>query len=123
MAQLYVNLRGFDPPGVPVTPSAAMRGFLAALNVPAAQIPGSLDAQAGLYRSLLADLRMLIVVDNARDPADVRPLPPGGAGCMVLITSRNQLTALAASHGARLLTLDVLTEQPPGGCARGWPAS
>jgi tetratricopeptide (TPR) repeat protein/DNA-binding XRE family transcriptional regulator len=109
--QLYVNLRGFAPPGLAMTSARALRLILDSLGVPAAQIPESLDGQAGLYRSLLAGLRMLIVVDNARDPADVRPLLPGGAGCLVLVTSRNQLTALAASHGARLLTLDVLTEQ------------
>jgi tetratricopeptide (TPR) repeat protein/transcriptional regulator with XRE-family HTH domain len=107
--QLYVNLRGFDPSGVPVTPAAAVRGFLDALGVPPGQVPAGLDAQAGLYRSVLAGRRMLIVLDNARDPAQVRPLLPASPGCLVLVTSRNQLSGLAAADGARLLTLDVLT--------------
>jgi DNA-binding SARP family transcriptional activator len=109
--QLYVNLRGFDPAGTPVPPETAVRGFLDALAVPPERIPASPDAQAGLYRSLLAGQRMLIVLDNARDPAQVRPLLPGTPGCLVLVTSRSQLTGLAAVDGARSLTLDLLTPQ------------
>ena len=71
--QLYVNLRGFEPTGAPVPPAAALHGFLAALNVPPAQIPSGLDERAGLYRSLLAAKRMLIVLDNARDTATGTP--------------------------------------------------
>jgi tetratricopeptide (TPR) repeat protein len=108
--QLYVNLRGFDQAGPPLAPAAAIRGFLEALNVPSARIPPDLEAQAGLYRSLLAGRRMLILADNARDPSQIRPLLPGAAGCLVLVTSRNQLTGLAATDGARLIGLDVLTE-------------
>lgn len=108
--QLYVNLRGFDPSGQPVSPETAIRGFLDALAVPAEQIPADLDAQTGLYRSLLADRRVLIVADNARDAAQVRPLLPGTPGSLVLITSRNQLPSLAAAEGARLIDLDVLTD-------------
>ena len=107
--QLYVNLRGFDPSGTPVTPAQAIQGFLEALGVPAGQIPGSLEARAGLYRSLLAGKRMLILLDNARDVSQVRPLLPGGAGSMVLVTSRHQLTGLIAAEAAALTTLDVLT--------------
>ena len=107
--QLYVNLRGFDPAGTPLEAAAAVRGFLDALGVPPARIPASPGAQAGLYRSLLAGKRMLIVLDNARDPAQVRPLLPGTAGLLVLVTSRSQLTGLAAADGARTLTLDLLT--------------
>jgi DNA-binding SARP family transcriptional activator len=107
--QLYVNLRGFDPTGTPVQAEAAVRGFLHALGVPPAQIPADPDAQAGLYRSLLAGQRMLVVLDNARDPAQARPLLPGSAGCLVLVTSRSQLTGLAAADGARSLILDLLT--------------
>ena len=106
--QLYVNLRGFDPSGVPATPAEAIRGFLDALGVPPERIPPHPDAQAGLYRSLLADTRMLIVLDNARDEAQVRPLLPASPASLVLVTSRSQLAGLAAAHGARLLTLDVL---------------
>jgi DNA-binding SARP family transcriptional activator/tetratricopeptide (TPR) repeat protein len=107
--QLYVNLRGFDPSGAPVTPADAVRRFLDALGVPAAQIPDSPEARQGLYRSLLAGRRMLIVADNARDAAQVRPLLPGGEGCLVLVTSRSQLSSLVTAEGAHPLTLDVLS--------------
>ena len=106
--QLHVNLRGFDPSGTPATPAEAVRGFLDALGVPPERIPAQPDAQAGLYRSLLADKRMLIVLDNARDEPQVRPLLPASPGCLVLVTSRSQLSGLAAADGARLLSLDVL---------------
>jgi tetratricopeptide (TPR) repeat protein len=107
--QLHVNLRGFDPSGVPMPPADAVRGFLDALGVPPESIPRSADAQAGLYRSLLADRRMLIVLDNARDEQQVRPLLPASPGTLVLVTSRNQITGLAAAEGARVITLDALT--------------
>jgi len=108
--QLYVNLRGFDSTCAPVTPDEAIRGFLDALGVPAQRIPEDLAASAALYRSLLASKRVLIVLDNARDEQQVRPLLPGGPGCLVLITSRSQLTGLIAAEGARMLTLDVLSD-------------
>ncbi len=108
--QLYINLRGFDPSGTPVSPGRAIRGFLDALALPAERIPGSPDAQAGLYRSVLAGKRMLVVLDNASETAQVEPLLPASPGCLVLITSRNQLTGLAATHQARLLTLDPLPD-------------
>jgi tetratricopeptide (TPR) repeat protein/transcriptional regulator with XRE-family HTH domain len=107
--QLYVNLRGFDPSNTPMAPEQAIRGFLDALAVPAERIPADPDVQASLYRSLLADRRTLIVLDNARDAAQVRPLLPSSPGCLVVVTSRSQLTGLAAAEGARLLCLDVLT--------------
>ncbi len=105
--QLYVNLRGFDPSGAPATPAETIRGFLDALGVPPERIPAGTDAQAGLYRSLLAGKRTLIVLDNARDEQQVRPLLPASPASLVLITSRNQLAGLAAD-GARLVSLDVL---------------
>jgi tetratricopeptide (TPR) repeat protein/transcriptional regulator with XRE-family HTH domain len=107
--QLHVNLRGFEPSGTPVAPEAAIRGFLDALGALPEQIPPAPQAQAGLYRSLLADKRMLIVLDNARDEQQVRPLLPASPGSLVLVTSRSQLPGLAAADGARLITLDVLT--------------
>ena len=107
--QLYVNLRGFDPAGPPMTPGEAIRIFLDALGVRAAQLPASLEAQAGLYRSLLAGRRMLVLLDNARDAGQVRPLLPASPGCLVLVTSRSQLTSLAAAEGAMPLALDLLT--------------
>jgi tetratricopeptide (TPR) repeat protein/DNA-binding XRE family transcriptional regulator len=106
--QLYVDLRGFDPSGSPVTPAEAIRGFLDALGVPAERIPPNVDAQAGLYRSLLADKQMLIVLDNARDEGQVRPLLPASPASLVIVTSRNQLAGLAAADCARLMSLDVL---------------
>ncbi len=108
--QLFLNLRGFDPSGAPVQAATAVRRFLDAFPVPSARIPADLDAQIGLYRSLLAGKRMLIVLDNARDPEQVRPLLPGAAGCLVLVTSRNQLTGLIALDGAVPLTVDLLTK-------------
>ncbi len=108
--QLYVNLRGFDPSGPPVSTTQALRGFLDALSVPATRIPAGAEEQASLYRSLLAGKRMLIVLDNARDEQQVRPLIPGEPGCRAVVTSRNELTGLVASHGAHCLTLDVLAE-------------
>ena len=108
--QLYVNLRGFDPGGPPMTSLEAIRLFLDALAVPAGRIPASLDAQAGLYRSLLAGQRMLVLLDNARDVDQVRPLLPATPGCLVIVTSRSQLTSLVAAEGAYPLTLDVLTD-------------
>lgn len=107
--QLYVNLHGFDPAAAPVRPEEAVRGFLAALGVPAQRIPTDLDAQVAHYRSLLAGRRMLIVLDNAHDAGQVRPLLPGSQGCLVLVTSRNDLAGLVSAEGAYPLILDLLT--------------
>ena len=107
--QLYVNLRGFDPNGVQLNPAEALRGFLDALGMPPDRIPDSVDAQTALYRSVLSNRRVLVLVDNARDVAQVRPLLPGAAGCHVIVTSRNRLTGLVAAEGAYLLTLDTLS--------------
>ncbi|WP_405988285.1 AfsR/SARP family transcriptional regulator [Streptomyces sp. NBC_00986] len=107
--QLYVNLRGFDPQGSVVQPTEAVRGFLDALGVRPERVPPGLEAQVGLYRSLLTGRRMMVVLDNARDEEQVRPLLPGAVGCMALVTSRNRLTGLAATEGAHLLAVDPLT--------------
>jgi DNA-binding SARP family transcriptional activator len=106
--QLYVNLRGFGPEGQAVSPAEAVRGFLDALGVPPEGVPGTVDAQAALYRSLVAGRRILVVLDNARDAEHVRPLLPGAPTALVVVTSRNQLTALTAA-GAHPVMLDVLS--------------
>jgi DNA-binding SARP family transcriptional activator/tetratricopeptide (TPR) repeat protein len=108
--QLYVNLRGFDPSGQVMDPAEAIRGFLDALGVPPERIPHGLDAQAGLYRSLTADKHLLILLDNARDVEQTRPLLPATGTCLAVVTSRNPLTGLVAAHGAYPLMLDVLPD-------------
>ncbi|MGI5214683.1 tetratricopeptide repeat protein [Plantactinospora sp. CA-290183] len=107
--QLYVNLRGFDPAGRVTTPAEAVRGLLDALGVPPERVPSTLDAQTALYRSLLAGKHVLVLLDNARDAEQVRPLLPGTPTALALVTSRDQLTPLVAVDGARPLPLDVLS--------------
>jgi DNA-binding SARP family transcriptional activator/Flp pilus assembly protein TadD len=108
--QLYVNLRGFDPSGTPTEPGTALRGFLEALGIAGSQVPATLESQTGLFRSLLDGKRMLLLLDNARTASQVRLLLPGSPGCMVIVTSRDQLAGLVAAEGARLLPLDVLSQ-------------
>ncbi|WP_051742412.1 AfsR/SARP family transcriptional regulator [Streptomyces xylophagus] len=107
--QLYANLRGFDPTASATTPAEAIRGFLVALGVQPDRIPAGLEQQTGLYRSLLAGQKVLVLLDNARDAEQVRPLLPGVPGTFTLVTSRNRLTSLAVAEGAQLLTVDPLT--------------
>jgi DNA-binding SARP family transcriptional activator/tetratricopeptide (TPR) repeat protein len=108
--QLYVNLRGSDPAGRPVQVDEAIRGFLDSFGLPPERIPSNLEAQLGLFRSLVADRRMLIVLDNAIDADQVRPLLAGSQGCLTVVTSRSQLTSLAVLEGADLLTLDLFPQ-------------
>lgn len=107
--QLYINLRGFDPTGSVMTPDEAVRVFLDALGVPPQRIPGDFDAQVALYRSMLARRRVLVLLDNARDTEQVRPLLPGSPGSLVIVTSRSRLAGLIAVEGAHPLTLDQMT--------------
>ncbi|WP_255955629.1 ATP-binding protein [Streptomyces odontomachi] len=107
--QLYANLRGYDP-GEPVTAHQALHGFLTALGVQPTAVPQDTDAAAALYRSLLADRRVLVVLDNAGSAAQVRPLLPGAPASLTLVTSRSRLSGLAIRDGARRLTLGTLPE-------------
>jgi tetratricopeptide (TPR) repeat protein len=107
--QLYVNLRGFHPSASPMTVGEAVRGFLDAFQVPSERVPASTQAQVSLYRSIVADRRVLVLLDNAATAEQVRPLLPGSPSCLALITCRNRLSSLAAVEGAHPLTLDVLT--------------
>ncbi|WP_037700469.1 AfsR/SARP family transcriptional regulator, partial [Streptomyces scabiei] len=104
--RLHLGLRGFDPVRAPLDAAAALRGMLAALGVPPARMPHCTDSLAGLYRSLLAGRRLLVVLDDAADTEQVRPLLPASPGCLTLVTSRNALSGLIAS-GARPLRLDL----------------
>ncbi|HEX8867423.1 MAG TPA: BTAD domain-containing putative transcriptional regulator, partial [Lentzea sp.] len=105
--QLYVNLRGFDPEGA-LPPEEALHGFLAAFGVTADRMPKVLQAQIALYRSMTAGKRVLVVLDNARDAAHVRPLLPAEPGSAVVVTSRDDLVGLVARDGAHRVGLDVL---------------
>lgn len=101
--QLYIDLRGTE--AVPAEPGEVLGRFLRALGVTGTSALGETTERGDLYRSLLADRRMLVVLDNAADEEQVTPLLPGGAGCRVIVTSRARLTGLA---GTRLTELDVL---------------
>ncbi|MEJ3750699.1 BTAD domain-containing putative transcriptional regulator [Actinomycetes bacterium KLBMP 9797] len=107
--QLYVNLRGFDPCGPVLSPAEAVRGFLDALGVAPDRVPAGLPDQSALFRSLVTGRRMLVVLDNARNAEQVRPLLPGSAGCLTVVTSRDELAGLVAAEGARPIRLDLLT--------------
>jgi DNA-binding SARP family transcriptional activator/tetratricopeptide (TPR) repeat protein len=108
--QLFVNLRGFDPSSAPTAPATALRGFLTALGVASNDIPADQDAQAALYRSVVADRQMLVVLDNAADTAQVVPLLAGSPAVLTLVTSRRPLTGLIVTHGAQAIPLNVLAE-------------
>lgn len=106
--QLYLNLRGhgLDPP---MRPIEALANLLRALGVPPEEIPVEVQPATGRYRSLLADRRVLILLDDAADAEQVRPLLPAGPACLVMITSRDRLSTLVAREGAHRLAIDVLT--------------
>jgi tetratricopeptide (TPR) repeat protein/transcriptional regulator with XRE-family HTH domain len=106
--QLYVNLRGFDNLA-PMPAAVAVRGFLDAFDVPAERVPVAFEAQTALYRTMLAGKRVLVLLDNARDADQVRPLLPGSATTLVLVTSRNQLGGLIVTEGAQPVMLDLLS--------------
>lgn len=108
--QLFADLHGFDPARRPASAETVMRSFLDALGVPVSSLPVEPEALAAHYRSALADRRLLIVLDNARDAAHVAPLLPGSNTSRVLVTGRERLNGLVVTHGARLVVLDVLDE-------------
>ncbi|WP_447002344.1 AfsR/SARP family transcriptional regulator [Saccharothrix isguenensis] len=108
--QLFVDLHGFGPRGAPTAPDAALLGFLAALGVEPSSIPPDVQARSALFRSLTANKRMLVVLDNAADTDHVVPLLPGGEGCAVVVTSRNRLAGLVTGHGAHRLSVDALSD-------------
>jgi tetratricopeptide (TPR) repeat protein len=103
---LFANLRGHGPSS-PLDPMVVLASFLHALGVPEDRMPVGLDAQAGLYRSLLAERRVLVLLDNAATAGQVRPLLPAVEGCMALITSRAALTGLLVAEAAHRITLDT----------------
>ncbi len=107
--QLYLDLRGFsDDPPMPT--GEALARMLAALGVAPPDLPAGADVQADLFRSLTADRRVLVVLDNAASPGQVRPLLPGGAASQVVITSRGLMSGLVVREGARRLVLELLPE-------------
>ncbi len=93
--QLYVDLRGSDP--VPADPEAVLSSFLVALGVPGDAVPDGLDARSALFRSVVDGRRLLLVLDNAKDTAQIRPLLPGAVGCAVLTTGRTRPAGLPAT--------------------------
>ncbi|GAB7037120.1 MULTISPECIES: AfsR/SARP family transcriptional regulator [Catenuloplanes] len=103
--QLFAQLRGFDPAG-PERPDDVLLHFLQALGVAEPDVPAGTDARGALLRTLTAGRRLLVVLDDARDVAQVRPLLPAGDGCLTLVTARARLTGLAVS-GAELLALGL----------------
>jgi tetratricopeptide (TPR) repeat protein/transcriptional regulator with XRE-family HTH domain len=105
--QLFIDLHGYTPGMAPVEPAEALERVLRALGVAGQQIPVHLDERAALYRSRLADQRMLILLDNAATESQVAPLLPGAPGCLVLITSRRRLTGLDRTHTVSLDTLPL----------------
>ncbi len=107
--QLHVDLRGFDH-RAELDPAQVLHGFLQALGVAASAMPGDLEGRSALYRGLLADRRVLVMLDNARSAEQVRPLLPNSPTCLVLITSRDRLDSLVVHEGAHRLSLDVLPE-------------
>lgn len=102
---LHIDLCGYSPNVVPLTADQCLDALLRSLGVPPERLPGDTDAQAMLYRSLLAERRCLIVLDNAAGTDQVRPLVPGASGSVIVVTSRSRLSGLVARDGARRVTL------------------
>lgn len=107
--QLYVNLRGFEDSGRPLDPREVLGGFLSALGVPSAEIPRSSQERSALFMQHTASRRLIVVLDNARDTEQVKPLLPASTESLTIITSRNQLSGLDVAGVASLVNLDVWT--------------
>jgi tetratricopeptide (TPR) repeat protein/DNA-binding SARP family transcriptional activator len=104
--QLYINLRGYAA-GEPMRPIEALSLFLRSLGVPALQVPTDEEEATALYRTILTDRQVLVVLDNASTADQVRPLLPGGPGCLVVVTSRDRHLGLVAREGAFRFDLEV----------------
>ncbi|MBO8191923.1 tetratricopeptide repeat protein [Streptomyces oryzae] len=107
--QLYVNLHGYDP-GPPMTVTDVLGRFLRALDVPVGRIPAGEESRAELFRSVMADRRVLVVLDNAATAGVIRPLLPGSPGCLVVTTSRTRMSGLVAREGAYRVSVETLSE-------------
>jgi tetratricopeptide (TPR) repeat protein len=105
--RLYLDLRGFST-STPRDPADGLRLLLGALGVEAAAIPADLDGRLGVYHELTAERSLLVVLDNARDDEQVRPLLPAGDATRTLVTGRGRLTGLIAGVGARPLAVPLL---------------
>lgn len=105
--ELFLDLRGYDP-GSALSPGDALARMLAALGLPGPLVPAGLEERSAALRDLVADRRMLMLLDNAADTAQVRPLLPGTGSCQVIVTSRDSLAGLVAREGARRLQLGTL---------------
>lgn len=108
--QIYLNLRGFDHAAPPLAPGQAIGTALEALGASPSDVPQDTDARASYYRTWLSGKRVLLLLDNARDAAQVRPLLPGAPGCQVIVTSRDRMAGLVAVEGAHPIQLGVLSD-------------
>jgi tetratricopeptide (TPR) repeat protein len=107
--QLYVNLHGYDP-GPPVAATDVLVRFLRALDIPVEHIPSGEESRAELFRSSMAERRILVVLDNAATAGQIRPLLPGAPNCLVVITSRTRMSGLVAREGAHRVSLETLSQ-------------
>ncbi|MER5427082.1 AfsR/SARP family transcriptional regulator [Streptosporangium roseum] len=108
--QLYVNLHGYSQ-SAPIAAPQALHLLLRGLGVATESIPQDMEEKTSLYRSIISEKRLLLILDNAKDPEQVRSLLPGSSSCKVLITSRDSLRGLAATHDVHTIRLDILADE------------